>query len=254
MSPGKKVAKAEVGEVSAAALEHETRADASRDLVRLALDKGVDVEVLERLVALEERATARFARQAYFAALAGFQAEVPPIRKTQAVRFDERPGAKIAYYYARLSDIEKVVRPIALNWGLSWSFDSEYDEGELRVTCKVVHIDGHEETASFAAPSAKQAKMNVIQAAGSTRSYAKRYALIDALGLSIAEDDDDGRASGAEGSTEPITTSQLADLTALIQEVGADKEKFYAWLRVDMLADLPQDRYDEARDALERKR
>lgn len=251
MSPGKKVAKAEIG---SAALEHENP-ETSRDLVRLALDKGVDVEVLERLVALEERATARFARQAYFAALAGFQAEVPPIKKTQAVRFDERPGAKIAYHYARLSDIEKVVRPIALNWGLSWSFDSEYNEGELRVTCKVVHIDGHEETASFAAPSAAQAKMNVIQSAGSTRSYAKRYALIDALGLSIAEDDDDGRASGAEGSsTEPITTSQLADLTALIHEVGADKERFYAWLGVDMLADLPQDRYEEARDALERKR
>lgn len=224
-------------------------------LLKLAIDRGdVNVDVMERLMDLEERILARTARAAYFEALAAFQAEVPVIRKTRAVSFNEREGSAVAYRYAELSQIERVVRPLALKHGLSWTFDSRMEEGLLTATCKVIHVDGHHETASFSAPSAKQAKMNVIQAAGSTRSYAKRYALIDALGLSIAEEDDDGRAGGAEEESEQITTSHMADLTSLMTEVGADKERFLAWLGVDMLGDLPESRYVEARDALESKR
>jgi hypothetical protein len=235
------------------ALPQET-VDDTTALVQLAVERGVDVDVLERLVALKERVEARDARSAYFAALAAFQREVPEVQKSRAVSFDERRGGNVAFYFAPLEDIEKAVRPVALKHGLSWSFDSRMDEGLLTATCKVVHVQGHSETASFSAPVAKQAKMNQIQATGSTRSYAKRYALIDALGLSIVEMDDDAMSAGEAGGGEVITPHQAAELVSLMDEVGADRERFYAFMGIGVLEDLTQTRLPDAIAALERKR
>src|SRR5690606_18062525 len=106
------------------------------------------------------------------------------------------------------------------------------------------HVDGHEERASFPVPVDSGARMSAAQANGAALTYGRRQSLIAVLGLTTAEDDADGAES--VGSAEAITESQAADLDALIEEVGADRQKLLAWAGVETLADLPADRYAQA--------
>jgi len=51
-----------------------------------------------------------------------------------------------------------------------------------------------------------------------------------------------------------INDNQVANLEALIEEVGADKEAFLRMLKVESLAQLPASKYDGAIKRLEDKR
>jgi hypothetical protein len=51
-----------------------------------------------------------------------------------------------------------------------------------------------------------------------------------------------------------ITDEQLANIDALIDEVGADKSAFLGWLKLDRLEDITQKFYPNAVNALEKKR
>ena len=221
-------------------------------LVQLAIERGnVDVEVLERLVALEERVSERRARKAFFDALARFQAEVGPITKTKII--PDNSGNERSRY-APLSAIAEHIRgPLSRN-GLMYSWDSSVDaDGVVDIWCIVRHVDGHEERSrfSFFVKDAAAPKMNGVQIAGSARTYGERYSLIQALGLTTADPDDDGNGVAP---AEPITEAQEADLNALIDETGADREKFLAFMGVESLSALPAARYQQAVGALRRKR
>jgi hypothetical protein len=51
-----------------------------------------------------------------------------------------------------------------------------------------------------------------------------------------------------------ITADQLANIEALIDEVGADKSAFLGWLKLTRLEDITQKFYPNAVNALEKKR
>jgi len=53
---------------------------------------------------------------------------------------------------------------------------------------------------------------------------------------------------------EVVSKEQVTSLQALAGEVGADVRRFCGYLKVASLADLPADRFEEARQALEAKR
>lgn len=56
------------------------------------------------------------------------------------------------------------------------------------------------------------------------------------------------------GEIKTITEAQLADLTALIEEVKADKAAFCKFAKIEKLADLPAEQFDSAVRALQKKR
>ena len=91
---------------------------------------------------------------------------------------------------------------------------------------------------------------NSIQAVGSTTTYLQRYTLKAALGLA-ASDDDDGRSTTVG---DPVSDDQHKELLGLAEGVGADVEKFCAFLKVPSLGQLPGTRFNEAKRALEAKR
>lgn len=95
------------------------------------------------------------------------------------------------------------------------------------------------------------------QGYGSAATYARRYSLLAAAGV-VGEEDDDAegavKTNGANGKGEHITEKQLADLEALIEDVGADKAKFLKYLKIDKLGDLPARSYSSAVKDLEAKR
>lgn len=223
-------------------------------LVRLAIDKGVDVEVLERLVALQERVTERNARGAYFAALADFQDKCPEIRKSKTAKITTRSGAQFDYTYAPLEEITRTIRPILRDCGLSYSWNVAADSKVLIVSCILRHVEGHEERASFPVPVDSAAAMSDAQKNGAALTYGRRQSLIAVLGLTTADQDVDGQDGNGGGEVEKITAKQVADLSALMDEVKADKTKFLRFLKVAALADLPAKKYQNAVRALEAKR
>jgi hypothetical protein len=230
------------------------RQDDSNTLLELAIRGGVDVSVIERLVALKERAQDRDARAAYFEALAAFQDECPQVSKTkEADIVSKRSGARFKYTYAPLDEIARVIRPVLRKHGLSYNFDVSATDSVLIVTCVVRHVDGHSERSSFPVPIDKGERMSGAQANGAALTYGKRQSLVAVLGLTTTDEDTDGAKNDVQ-SVEKITAKEAADLSSLIEEVKADRAKFLRWLRVENIADIPASEYQNAVRALEQKR
>ena len=81
-------------------------------------------------------------------------------------------------------------------------------------------------------------------------TYAKRQTLAMGLGLATKEDhyDDDSSAP-----PDLVSDEQIANLEALISEVGADKEQFLKFLKREALSDLPASKYENAVKRLQEK-
>lgn len=163
------------------------------DLLRLATEQGADVDKLEKLMALQERWQANKARAAFFNAIGEFQSACPDLRKNKKVEFTTKSGGTTSYNYAPLADIDRQIKGLMKEHGLSKRWEFEDKPGELRVTCIVTHKDGHSERTTMTSPADPSGGKNDIQARGSSIEYMKRYTLIGALGLATADQDIDGR-------------------------------------------------------------
>jgi len=156
-----------------------------------ALEAGHDVEKLGALMDLAERYEANEARKAFAGALSKFQADCPDIieNRTASVHTDT---ADWTYRYADLDQIMRTIRPTLKACGLSVRFNTEIGEDGKRIKslCTVQHRDGHAEVSEFVAPVDERLKINDSQKMGSANSYASRYNLCNALGLTSGEDDD----------------------------------------------------------------
>lgn len=214
-------------------------------MLMTAINRGHEPATLEKLMDLYERLEAKQAAQAFADAMHRFQSSVPVIQKNRTAG-----SGRFTYDYATLDAIAAAIRPHLAAAGLSYTFDATVDAGVVTVLCRVRHSGGHMETSTFSAPIDKGASMNDTQKVGSALSYAKRYALISALGLSTGEHDDDGRAAAVEY----VTEEQVANLEALIEDVGAKREGFLKFLKVGSLDQLPASSYNRAVQALEKKR
>lgn len=219
-------------------------------LVRLAIDKGVDVEVLERLVALQERVTERNARAAYFEALAAVQEAIPEVRKSREAKIVTKAGGTYSYTFAPLEEITRAIRPHLKKAGLSysWSTKEGTNAGTVVVTCTLRHVDGHSETSDFPVPTDTKADMSGAQRNGAAMTYGKRQSLVAVLGLTTADEDTDG----AEPS-EFISYHQISELDVKIQTTHTDKAKFLEWLGVSQLSEIQLRDYPKAMSALNEK-
>jgi len=158
------------------------------DLISQAIDKGLDVESLGKLMDLQERWQANQAKKLFFEAFTNFQCKCPDIRKTKKVEF-----GNTLYSYAPLADITRQIAKELEDNKLSYRWEIKDDEKSISVTCLVSHIEGHTERTTMSANPDTSGSKNPIQARGSAIEYMKRYTLIGALGISTADSDIDGR-------------------------------------------------------------
>ena len=171
-------------------------------LFTMAVQQNLDLDKLERIVALHERAEERQARKEFFAAMAAFQSEVPPLGKDSAVDFQTSKG-RTHYRHASLGGIVAATHEALFRNGLSYRFEIQPGEGGLSVTCIVTHKLGHSEKTTMGGPADDSGSKNPIQSLGSTVTYMQRYTLIAALGLVTADEDTDGRPS-MTGPAKPV--------------------------------------------------
>lgn len=164
-------------------------------LMQIAIQNNGAVEQLEKLMELQERWEARQAKQAYFSALASFQAEMPVIEKKKCVYYQSRkPGVPpTEYKYAPLDDIMFQIRSLLDKNGLSVRWEQTQDEALIKVTCIVTHIQGHSERVVLSGIPDQSGNKNNIQSTASTVTYLRRYTVTGALGIATADEDFDGR-------------------------------------------------------------
>lgn len=213
------------------------------DMVQILISQGMKPEDLEKMLVLQERYEANQARKAYHVAMTAFKANPPEIYKDKEVSYKD-----VRYKHASLANVTKLVNEALSKHGLSASWQTAQN-GAVSVTCKITHIMGHsEETTLSAQPDASGSK-NSIQAICSTITYLQRYTLFSLTGLAAGEDDD-GQAS----EVEYITEDQQANITALIEETKASKEKLLNYMGVQTIGGIDVSDYAKAIQVLESRR
>lgn len=207
--------------------------------------KDLDVEKLERMLAMHERLQIEQRRQTFMEALSRLQIVVPQIQKNGKiiVKGVERSS------YARLEDIDDVIRPMLADEGFSFSFDSESENGKVHIIrCKMSHRDGHSETNSIVLPLDASQYRSDVQSTGSTLSYARRQLIKMHLNLIERGEDKDG------ANLERISAEQAADLEAMLSEAKGDRAGFLRYMGVEAFADITVGNFARAIEALEQKR
>ena len=216
-------------------------------IARAASDPLVNVEKLERLLAIQERLLADQRKTAYYAALARLQAKLPQIAKEGVIL--DRDG-KARNRYAKIEDIDVAIRPLCAEEGFSFSFDSKSLPGGAgsEYSCAMQHREGHVETKSLVLTVDSGAGRNAVQSAGSSISYAKRYLLGMHLHLVMRDEDDDGNGRA------PITAEQATDLQAALKEAGGSAERFLRFLNAPSFDEIRADQLAKARNLIEEKK
>ena len=241
---------------------------------RFVLDPRVDVEKLERVIALQERARAEASRVSFFAALAGLQAKLPKIGKSGTIH--QKGGVLVRNKYSKMGDdILPIVKPILAEhrFSLRWRTAFFVEDGKrmIRVTGILSHDLGWSEESSFEAPPDAHDSRNHVQSLGSTISYGHRYTMVDLLNLEMADDvaDDDGQsatsapppdrkqkpARSTVASTVLVSAEQLKRLYTIAGKVRREKDEIKAWLAVryniSSSKEIRHVDYDEIMDAIQ---
>jgi len=216
-------------------------------MISQALDRGAGMDVVEKLIALQERMEANEARKAFVAAMAQFKAVKIEIFKQKKVAFGDTE-----YHHATLDKICAAVGPELARAGLSYRWKTEHlDAGTIQVTCIVRHALGHNEETTLRAGADNSGKKNGVQAIGSTVSYLSRYTLLAALGLATADQDDDGAGSSAGLF---INEVQLSELQEALAETASDVANFCKMMGVEFLAEIKVKDLPGAYKAIDAKR
>jgi hypothetical protein len=207
---------------------------------RMASDPNVDVDKLERLMQMRERAIERSAKTDFDAAMAEMQPELPVI--------GERGKAAGRYTYALWEDINSQIKPVLQKHGFALTFRTDFKNG-ISITGVLSHRAGHREETSITLPADGSGNKNDVQAVASSVSYGKRYTAGALLNLtSHGEDDDAYRAA-----VETVTDAQEIQINDMLEATGSDKAKFLKWLKVEKVSDIPAKSFDSVMATLKAK-
>jgi hypothetical protein len=176
-------------------------------LLEQALAKGVDLDQMQKLMDMQERWEKRQAEKAFQDAFAEFQSIVPVIKKNKLNKINSQKGA-YSYKSADLGEIAKTIKGALKETGLSYRWEFEDKGNKLKVTCLVSHRDGFTKTSEMEAEKDDSGGKNKIQMSGSTATYLQRYTLIGSLGLSTADEDNDGRGAPTSQQQQPELTEE----------------------------------------------
>lgn len=215
-------------------------------IAKLASEQTVDLERMERLIAMRDKEMERLARERYNNALASAQAEMPQV-------IADAQNSHTHSRYATYEAVSKAMQPVLQKYGFSLSFGEGKSELPdcLKIVCTVSlgayekHYEAH---IPFDNGGMKgNANKNATQAFGSTITYGRRYLKTMIFDVAVKDQDDDAQTA-AMGQT--ITTEQRDELLKLINETGTDIQKFCAYCHVSEIASIPASKYDELKQNL----
>lgn len=209
----------------------------------------VSIDKLERLLAMKQEIEAARRKEAFFDALAKVQAAMPQVEQNGIIDYGQGKG-KIAY--AKMEDIDRVIRPIYSGQGFSVSWDSEpVFEGKMIRVTGTFAAHGHSETRQMTAPADGSGGKNAVQGVASTVAYLKRQ--VSKMFWNLIEKGAD--KDGAElAKLKPITQEQADDVRSKVQEVSGNMAALLKILKVDKVEEIRAGQLKEAYTVIEGKR
>jgi hypothetical protein len=214
---------------------------------RAARDPNVDIDKMERLLAMQERVQERMAKQVFTEAKIAMRPELPEVTMKGHIVIRDKNNANVIIQdtpFARFEDIHDAVVPILTQHGFDLAFRNGLSpEGKVRVTTILSHVGGHAEETVFDLPHDSSGSKNSVQAVGSSTSYGKRYGVLSALNIKVSGEDDDGQAASYKDSKgEPLARTKLdgphASKSALKQAIQALRLKVNACTETSQINDL----------------
>lgn len=164
---------------------------------RASRDPNVDIDKMERLIAMHERVQAEQNRREFDNAMASAQEAMKAIRANME-------NKQTHSEYASYAQLDKAVRPIYSQQGFALSFNTgdAPNPNEVRVLCTVSHRAGHRQDYKIDMPADGKgpqgaAVMTRTHATGAAASYGQRYLLKLIFNLAVGDVDDDGNGAGA---------------------------------------------------------
>lgn len=241
-------------------------ASSAEGLIALAINKGVPIDTMERLLAMRRELKAEKAKEEFDEAMAGFQGECPVIEKKKVAKDD----GKVLYKYAPLDDIIDQVKDLLQKYGFSYAFRTDNLPESVNVVCIAKHRGGHSEESPMKTALATRTKiMSSPQQTASTVTFNKRYAFCNAFGIMTGDEDVDASpasipkeapvhatAKVVEGEVVGITgptLAQLKHLHTLITKYGMPPEEFKKAYKIESSKDLTLDQCTKAIDGLKKR-
>lgn len=221
-------------------------------IARAVRDPAVDIDKMERLLAMQERVIADTAKTAFNAAMRRAQAQMPAVLK-------DRTNDQTRSTYATLEAVSREMQPVIdrNGFGITFGTDNSPLENHYRVTCDVLHEQGHERH-YFADVPADNVGMKGNQnktathGFGSTMSYGRRYLKMLIFDVATTDDDDGQRASRLP-SYEAITADQCAELRRLIAAANTTEEAFCERIKCGTLPELAAANFERSKGVLMRR-
>lgn len=192
--------------VAPAPIVHQVQESAGMQLLRQAVDRGANIEELDRLIQLKERMEASEAKQAFTSAMVQFKSNPPKVRTNQTGTVRPKDGkAGFEYRYADLAAVcEQVIASLAAV-RVTHHWTTHQEASLVHVTCTLTHELGHSLSTTLMASPDDSGGKNRIQAIGSAVTYLRRYTLLAITGIAVESEGDDDGAGG-------ITQDERAEL------------------------------------------
>lgn len=222
-------------------------------IARAASDPSVDIDKMERLIALQQQVSAREAELAFNQAMNAAQAEMRPVSANAS-----NPQTKSRY--ATFDKLDRALRPIYTSHGFSLSFD----EGEspkpehVRVLCYVAHTAGHTRTYHRDMPAdGKGAKggdvMTKTHAAGAAGSYGARYLLKGIWNVAVGAEDDDGNLGPAPREIKLIGGKDIEYIETALTSNNIPIADLLKAAKVSDVAEIAANRFPSVKNWIERQ-
>ena len=168
---------------------------------RAARDPAIDIDKLDRLLAMHDSMRAQQAEQAFNDAMAAAQGEMEPVK-----RDCDNPQTRSKY--ASFAALDRAIRPIYSRHGFGVSFNTQAPRSGQPLEIGVVaYVTGHGHTRVYSIDMPTDGKgarggdvMTRTHATGSGVSYGRRYLM--QMIFNLATEDDDGNAAGGRHQTE----------------------------------------------------
>ena len=162
-------------------------------LVEMAINKDLDIDKLERVIALQLEMETRESKMLFDIHFSEMQKDFKPVQRTKKGYSNS---------YAPLEDLQKQYSPVISKHGFSYRWKESTIETGKRVTLIITGYGYTDSGTTFDVPKLEKTnQMNSIQVLASMSSYGKRYTFTSGFGIIIEDEDTDGNLTFDDGVT-----------------------------------------------------
>ena len=209
----------------------------------MAIQKGYDPALIEKMMDLQERQEKNEARKAYAKDMAAFKASPPEILKTKHVSYRNSKNQEVEWDHAELGEIcEAIIEGLSPhNFYHNWDMHQP-EKNTVRTTCIITHVMGHREQTSMSGPPDTSGGKDELKAVASTNTILQRLTLLSLTGLAAKGMDNNG--SGIVD--EFITEEQAHEISKIVLDKGANVGFYLKVMKTEEVSSILAKDYEKA--------